>query len=523
VVNLATGVVAGLVRICSAARYLRGAILAVGLIALGSVGVFSRVQSYALVGWDSYPIILTSRITSVDRLGEIFTDKLMGDRHPAVVYRPAFSLSVAADYAIWGLNARGYQLTNTMWFAVASFGAWMLFRKLFGGQEILGPILALGVFLFHPTHFEVIPVLSRRPELMASAFMCCSLAALVPGDEKRSGRRYLLSLVWFILALSAKETAMALPVVSAAVLILYSPRSGGRQRVGTVVKRMLPYMLILLSYIAIRFAVLGSLGGHARTSFGRAVERAPSFSLDIVELLVAPISRVTGLEWAEVLGVAAVASGLVVMMLKPWKWFASEELGSREWTSDGNGHGWRPIAVSLVWLGLFSATYVVAGAIQPWYIFSLTVGWALLLGACASAFVRLADRWHSARGRSLAAVALLCSISLITWQSQYSPVLWKYAEWERGSVASDRFLRALERELGRAGPGAVVLPPIMPSWALPPPEGPAISGGAVLNTYSVEAWAELVYPDRAVSVVRRGEGRVFTSDRIWIVVEPGAV
>ena len=81
-------------------------LLPAGLIALSSAAFLNLTRGYALLGWDAYPIVLTSRIDSLAGFFETFGDRLMDGRYPGVFYRPLFELTIALDHALWDISGK---------------------------------------------------------------------------------------------------------------------------------------------------------------------------------------------------------------------------------------------------------------------------------------------------------------------------------------------------------------------------------------------------------------------------------
>ena len=86
----------------------RGAVMTV---VAAAIVFLTRSWRYGLLGFDCYPIIVTSRVRSLsDFLGN-FTEKLMDGRYEgpppftSEFYRPLVNWSFAVDEALWGLDS----------------------------------------------------------------------------------------------------------------------------------------------------------------------------------------------------------------------------------------------------------------------------------------------------------------------------------------------------------------------------------------------------------------------------------
>ena len=58
---------------------------------------FAQTKDYGLLGHDSYPIIIASRVQSLADLAGNFTEKLMDGRYAGDFYRPLLNFSFALD------------------------------------------------------------------------------------------------------------------------------------------------------------------------------------------------------------------------------------------------------------------------------------------------------------------------------------------------------------------------------------------------------------------------------------------
>jgi hypothetical protein len=121
------------------------------------------------LGWDTYPLILTSRIASATDLAGAFGEELMDGRYPnGHFYRPVTTLSFALDHAAWGLAPSGYHLTDLVLLLACALGVAALGRRLLGPG--VGPLAAALLFALHPLHVEILPVAARRADTLAQLF-----------------------------------------------------------------------------------------------------------------------------------------------------------------------------------------------------------------------------------------------------------------------------------------------------------------------------------------------------------------
>lgn len=138
---------------------------------------------------------------------------------------PVVWLSFGLDYTLWGMNPRGYHVTNLILHAANAVLFYFLTLALLrrskgaGGTALFG-VAALGALFFalHPFRVEVVAWVTERRELLSGLFTLLTVLAYVRMVEGPKRRTWLaLSVVCFVLALMCKTMVMALPV---ALLIL---------------------------------------------------------------------------------------------------------------------------------------------------------------------------------------------------------------------------------------------------------------------------------------------------------------
>jgi hypothetical protein len=144
-------------------------------------------------------------------------------------------------------------------------------------------------------------------------------------------------------------------------------------------------------------------------------------------------------------------------------------------------------------------TYAVTGKVRPWYLLLPVAGFAVLVGVLIDALLAVVLR-RRLRVRLAAAPTLLLLLALVVWQGRYSPLACEYDDWDRATAASRSFLDQLGARIARTEDGAIVEAPPIPTWAKPRDDRPHIQGAAILAEYSVQAWAELTFPQRRIRV-----------------------
>lgn len=130
-------------------------------------------------------------------------------------YRPLVTLSFAADYAMHGLNARGYGFTNLILYASCALLIFFLLME-FG---ITPAAAAVGAFAWavNPSGIEMAVLwLSGRTSLLMTLFSSASVLLFMRG-------RRTTGVLCFLGALLCKEDAMTVPLIILAATAFRSP------------------------------------------------------------------------------------------------------------------------------------------------------------------------------------------------------------------------------------------------------------------------------------------------------------
>lgn len=164
------------------------------------------------------------------------------------LYRPLTTLSVAISFALWGEDPVGYHCENIALHACAAVLVWML---MLVWRIARAPALWIAVlFAIAPIHVEAIGSVVLRNELLAAIFGLLFLRDFALGRTVRGS-------IWLMLALLAKESAIALPFSAVLADRVFATVRGSRARFW--LRRYLPVACAVTIYLAARAAVLGRL------------------------------------------------------------------------------------------------------------------------------------------------------------------------------------------------------------------------------------------------------------------------
>lgn len=150
-------------------------------------------------------------------------------------WRPIFSISLALDYSLWGLNPLGFHLTNVLLHALNTVLLYSLSKKLLN----TGAVFASLLFALHPIQAHAVNVVSIRGDLLAACFTILALYAFV-------ARKTVAFAVAVLVALLSKETSMVLPVALLFARI-FTPRDHRGTKIALAFAILGVYLAIRLS------------------------------------------------------------------------------------------------------------------------------------------------------------------------------------------------------------------------------------------------------------------------------------
>ncbi len=230
--------------------------------------VYGPVLGQFFAGTDTFPLIETGRLSSMEDAARLLARPLMagtGFTSIARYYRPVSSLSYGLDQALWGLNPAGYHWTTLAAHTLNSVLLYLLLRTQ-GKASLLAAGLGAAIFLLHPAMRDVIPVTSRRQDVLALMFGMLALLAHRSWVQRPNSSRWLLLVAVGLLAMAilAKELAVVFAVLLPAdrLFIRYQHSQSAWANAQRAAREAGPYLGLLGGLIALRWIVLGGLGGE---------------------------------------------------------------------------------------------------------------------------------------------------------------------------------------------------------------------------------------------------------------------
>lgn len=245
-------------------------ILACGVTAL----VYVATLSFGFVYDDVPQILKNPAIHGWRFVPQYFTSHVWAAIYPNTsgnYYRPLFLLWLRLNYALFGTRAAGWHLSSVACHVLAT---WLVFRI---AQELSGDrrtaFIAALVFGVHPAHIENVAWISGVTDPLMTCFLLGSFCAFLGFRRARGvssqaastvsskGSLPALSLGLFALALLSKETAVVLPALVIAFVLIFERDENGAETIGprfvAAIRESAPYLLLVLIYGVVRFRALG--------------------------------------------------------------------------------------------------------------------------------------------------------------------------------------------------------------------------------------------------------------------------
>jgi tetratricopeptide (TPR) repeat protein len=173
-------------------------------------------------------------------------------------YQPLSWLTLAIDWSVWGLDARGFHATNlvlhagtaaALWFAARRLLAIAMGLELRGGAAWLGATFAALVFAVHPLRVESVAWITERRDVLGGLFFVLGTGAWVryaSGAQGSRARWYAAALACTLLSLLSKASAIVLPALW--LVIDVWPLGRWRSERRTALLDKLPFVAMSLAF-----------------------------------------------------------------------------------------------------------------------------------------------------------------------------------------------------------------------------------------------------------------------------------
>ncbi len=392
---------------------------------------YSRVfeQSYGFY-WDDYGI---ARPWTFGQIAGTFVGTWDPLHLEPEYYRPLTALSFAFDYALWGLGAWGYHLTNLLLeMGVALLG--YSFGRVCGVNRLVA-LLAVVFLVTLPNSTATVVWISQRSDSLALLFMLASLLFFALFWTRQTKMYYLIANLALLLALGCKETSVVLPALWVWWAWVYTERRIG-WRQGLVFG--LPFIITGL-YLCLRTLVIHSAGDLSIADLWQGYTQAVTQTFYGFDFLVGdPARSKNGLDTLLTILLLLVLAGFLLWRGRQlFKGYPLKLIGG--WQLFFVGLGW--VLLACLPLSLLKTSY----GINLRVLYTPAFGYALMVGGAVwGGYDFIQQRIGGASFWPLVVASLLCLWLIYTplnranlrSQKDYAP----FAEGSNGTLHWDNWI-----------------------------------------------------------------------------------
>jgi hypothetical protein len=325
-------------------------------------------------------------------------------------FRPSLLASLRLDYALWGEDAVGFHLTSILLHSLNGLLLFYLARVL--AIDALSSATASILFALYPASTDAVTWIASRSDPLALAWLLVALLFWCAARLRADGRWAALSVIAYIVAVFAKEWAVAGILLLPIIDWLLRPRSP-RMKSGIAPWHRIGYLAFLavaVCVIAFRYWLFGDIGGHrgeanVSSYFNLSL---PSLWSTVVlhdlKMFFTPVNRILWPEWPAGWRIALVAAGLCSGLMLLYS------LGSAILTARRDRARFIYFAAAILWiivmfLPIATLRPVTDSLVRSRYLYAASVGLALWAGMSLGLF------WRS--GAFLRTVAVIIMLGLI--------------------------------------------------------------------------------------------------------------
>ncbi|MDO8281263.1 MAG: hypothetical protein Q7U10_01345 [Thermodesulfovibrionia bacterium] len=488
-------------------------------VALIAILTYQDILGCFFTGMDAISLIDTCRINSFSDIFRIFTEPGLNAIPDALNfhrwYRPISVLSYSMDYYMWKLDPFGYHLTDLILHCLVSVLVFMIVKFLANGRQTIAWLGAI-IFTTHPLLVETVPANVRRMDILSTLFVLLSILSFFKYYSMKSRGRiyYLFSVLFYLIAIGAKEIAIILPpLVFSYVMISYfldnkSIRAGLVQSLS----KCSPYLIVTLIYFSMRIYVLGGIGGYAERPHG---------ILEISKVLIEILSRyfivliypVDFLKFGtSVSSLSPVAVQIFVILVFGLAFIRGSYHSEKIVKYFVEINHLKAAAFLLIWLFLPLCVYMATLISGRYYLYISTIPFSALLSILLiESYISLVQKIRKGGFGTIHGKLSSVRVSAIIFTSTfvisgslllYSPLIKTYGEWKDSGEISDLLF-------GRIAETLPTLPDNADIYIYDFPDGIASYGNKIPYAkeveypagYSIKSWLDLNFPNNSTKKI----------------------
>ena len=166
---------------------------------------FIPVLKAGFVSWDDGEYVYQNSNLKDSNLRLLLTTPMQGNYHPLTM------LSLFINYMISGFGPWSYHLFNLLIHLINCFLVFRFAMLLSNKNTVIAFTTAI-LFGIHPVHVESVAWVSERKDVLYTLFFVAGLIAYTKYADTLSRKQYLLTILFFILSLLSKPSAVVFPL-----------------------------------------------------------------------------------------------------------------------------------------------------------------------------------------------------------------------------------------------------------------------------------------------------------------------
>jgi hypothetical protein len=164
-------------------------------------------------------------------------------------------------YALFGIDSTGYSIFNGVLYALNAVLLYVLLVRLWGKKEF--SLLVAALFVLNVTASDAVFWHMSLSTLLCAALYLLTLTAYVVFRKEGVSTYWLVAFVLYVVTMFTKEDAASLPLVLVLLEVFYFD---GLRDVKTMLRRVIPFFLVIVSYLVISNTVFYLLGVEPETA-----------------------------------------------------------------------------------------------------------------------------------------------------------------------------------------------------------------------------------------------------------------
>lgn len=210
---------------------------------------------------DDEVLITTSYLTkNLKFIPAVFGKALFGSGR---FYRPLLQIFLMFEYAFFKTNPFGYHFVNILLHFINSLLFFKILNLLFGDKKL--SFLASFLFAVHPINNFVVNICVASDLFLSSIFMSLTIIYLIKFSTTDNKKFYYSSILFFVIALLFRETAILLPFYLLCFMFYCYKKEGLRKHLYLI----LSFFVYSFIYLLLRFC-FSSLEGFIFNEFAKS-------------------------------------------------------------------------------------------------------------------------------------------------------------------------------------------------------------------------------------------------------------